>query len=63
MKVGIPKEIYPHELRVAATPDTVDKMKMRVLYDLEYLRNWSLLLDLQIVLKTALVVLKRSNAY
>ena len=30
---------------------------------LEYLRNWSLLLDLQIVLKTALVVLKRSNAY
>jgi NAD(P) transhydrogenase subunit alpha len=27
MKVGIPKEIYPHELRVAATPDTVDKMK------------------------------------
>src|SRR5262245_24030192 len=27
MKVGIPKEIYPHERRVAATPDTVDKMK------------------------------------
>ena len=26
MKVGIPKEIYPHELRVAATPDTVEKM-------------------------------------
>jgi putative colanic acid biosynthesis UDP-glucose lipid carrier transferase len=43
--------------------DSVEKMKMRVLYDLEYLRNWSLLLDLQIVLKTALVVLKRSNAY
>jgi putative colanic acid biosynthesis UDP-glucose lipid carrier transferase len=43
--------------------DSVEKMKMRVLYDLEYLRSWSLLLDLQIVLKTALVVLKRSNAY
>ena len=27
MKVGIPKEIYPHEARVAATPDTVEKMK------------------------------------
>src|SRR5215471_5363639 len=27
MKVGIPKEIYPHERRVAATPDTVQKMK------------------------------------
>jgi NAD/NADP transhydrogenase alpha subunit len=26
MKVGIPKESYPHELRVAATPDTVEKM-------------------------------------
>jgi putative colanic acid biosynthesis UDP-glucose lipid carrier transferase len=43
--------------------DTVEKMKARVEYDLEYLRNWSLLLDLQIVLKTAIVVLKRSNAY
>ena len=26
MKVGIPKEIYPHERRVAATPDTVEKI-------------------------------------
>ena len=26
MKVGIPKETYPHEMRVAATPDTVEKM-------------------------------------
>jgi len=26
MKVGIPKEIYPQELRVAATPDTVQKI-------------------------------------
>ncbi|HXU02225.1 MAG TPA: Re/Si-specific NAD(P)(+) transhydrogenase subunit alpha [Polyangia bacterium] len=26
MKVGIPKEIYPHECRVAATPDTVEKL-------------------------------------
>jgi NAD(P) transhydrogenase subunit alpha len=26
MKVGIPKEIFPHERRVAATPDTVEKM-------------------------------------
>ena len=27
MKVGIPKEIFPLEARVAATPDTVEKMK------------------------------------
>ena len=43
--------------------DTVDKMKARVAYDLEYLRNWSLLLDLQIILKTVLVVLRKQNAY
>jgi NAD(P) transhydrogenase subunit alpha len=27
MKVGIPKEIYPHESRVAAVPDTVNKIR------------------------------------
>ncbi len=26
MKVGIPKEIYPNERRVAATPETVQKL-------------------------------------
>jgi putative colanic acid biosynthesis UDP-glucose lipid carrier transferase len=43
--------------------DTVEKMKARIDYDLAYLRNWSLLLDLQIVLKTVVVVLKKQNAY
>ncbi len=43
--------------------DTVEKMKARIDYDLQYLRNWSLLLDLQIVLKTIVVVLSRQNAY
>ena len=38
-------------------------MKARIEYDLAYLRNWSLLLDLQIILKTVAVVLKRQNAY
>jgi len=42
---------------------TLDKMKARIEYDLAYLRNWSLLLDLQIVLKTIAVVLTRQNAY
>ncbi len=27
MKVGIPKEIYPHERRVAAVPETVHKIR------------------------------------
>src|SRR5256714_3994028 len=43
--------------------DTVEKMKARIDYDLAYLRNWSLLLDLQIILKTIVVVLRKQNAY
>jgi putative colanic acid biosynthesis UDP-glucose lipid carrier transferase len=39
--------------------DTVEKMRARVEYDLDYLRNWSLGLDLKIILKTVFVVLKR----
>ncbi|MBI3043025.1 MAG: undecaprenyl-phosphate glucose phosphotransferase [Betaproteobacteria bacterium] len=43
--------------------DDLDKMKARIEHDLEYLRNWSLRLDLQIVLKTVFVVLRSQNAY
>jgi len=43
--------------------DTLDKMRARIECDLAYLRNWSLRLDLQIVLKTVFVVLKKKNAY
>jgi putative colanic acid biosynthesis UDP-glucose lipid carrier transferase len=43
--------------------ETVEKMKARIDYDLAYLRNWSLLLDLRIILKTLVVVLQKQNAY
>jgi putative colanic acid biosynthesis UDP-glucose lipid carrier transferase len=43
--------------------DSVDKMKARIDYDLDYLRNWSLRFDLSIILKTIVVVLQRHNAY
>jgi putative colanic acid biosysnthesis UDP-glucose lipid carrier transferase len=43
--------------------DTVEKMKARIDFDLAYLRSWSLFLDLQIILKTVVVVLQRDNAY
>lgn len=42
---------------------SVERMSARIEYDLAYLRNWSLLLDLKIICKTPMVVLKRENAY
>jgi putative colanic acid biosynthesis UDP-glucose lipid carrier transferase len=43
--------------------DTLEKMERRIACDLDYLRRWSLQLDLWIVLKTVLVVLDGRNAY
>jgi putative colanic acid biosynthesis UDP-glucose lipid carrier transferase len=43
--------------------EQLDKMAQRIEYDLAYLRNWSLWLDLKIVLITIPVVLKMENAY
>lgn len=43
--------------------DTLDKMQARVEYDLEYLRNWSLGLDLVIILRTVKSVWADSKAY
>ncbi|MDZ7590587.1 MAG: undecaprenyl-phosphate glucose phosphotransferase [Rubrivivax sp.] len=37
--------------------DTLEKMQRRVEYDIDYLRHWSLALDLRIVLRTARLVL------
>ncbi|MFT4101553.1 MAG: undecaprenyl-phosphate glucose phosphotransferase [Burkholderiaceae bacterium] len=43
--------------------DTVDKMELRIKYDLEYLRKWSLRLDLWIIYKTVAQVFKDPQAY
>lgn len=43
--------------------DTLEKMQSRIDYDLDYLRNWSLQLDLFIILKTVKLVFKDSSAY
>jgi putative colanic acid biosynthesis UDP-glucose lipid carrier transferase len=42
---------------------TVDAMRDRVKYDLEYLRNWSLSLDLQIIFRTLRIMFKNDMAY
>lgn len=43
--------------------ETVEKMQGRVEHDLYYLRNWSLSLDLWILIKTVIVVLRDRSAY
>ncbi len=42
---------------------TLDKMRARVRYDLDYLRHWSLGLDMKIILMTVGVVFKDQYAY
>jgi putative colanic acid biosynthesis UDP-glucose lipid carrier transferase len=42
---------------------TLDKMQARIQYDLDYLRSWSVWLDLWIIIKTVKVVLARENAH
>ncbi len=43
--------------------EQLEKMQARIDYDLDYLRNWSLGLDLHIILRTILVVFKDNAAY
>jgi len=43
--------------------DTDDKIMKRVEHDLYYIENWSLMLDLYILLKTPFALLKSDNAY
>lgn len=43
--------------------ETLDKMQARIEYDLDYLRHWSLGLDLKIIFMTVAVVFKDQYAY
>ncbi len=43
--------------------DTLEKMEQRIAHDLEYIRNWSLLWDLQIIFLTVFGRKVRKNAY
>jgi putative colanic acid biosynthesis UDP-glucose lipid carrier transferase len=70
----IPRYMIRHKVRPGITglaqvsglrgeTDRLEKMSARIECDLAYLRNWSLLLDLKIVLMTVVVVLKKQNVY
>ena len=43
--------------------ETLDKMEKRVVFDHQYIREWSIWLDLRIIAKTFSVVFSRQNAY
>jgi putative colanic acid biosynthesis UDP-glucose lipid carrier transferase len=43
--------------------ETLDKMRARIQYDIDYMRNWSLMFDLMIIAKTVAVVWRDQNAY
>lgn len=61
VRPGITGWAQIHGLR--GETETVEKMKSRIDYDLDYLRSWSLWLDVKIIFKTAVVVFKDKNAY
>ncbi|MGD0384196.1 MAG: sugar transferase, partial [Thermoguttaceae bacterium] len=43
--------------------DTPEKMEKRIEFDLQYIRQWSLWLDIKILLRTVWVVILGQNAY
>ena len=43
--------------------DTPEKIQRRVAFDLWYIRHWSLMLDISILIRTLAVVLQGKNAY
>ncbi|WP_426370145.1 undecaprenyl-phosphate glucose phosphotransferase [Pseudocolwellia sp. HL-MZ7] len=43
--------------------DTIDKMEMRIKYDLEYIRHWTLWLDVKIIIFTVFRSFNDKNAY
>lgn len=43
--------------------DTIEKMEMRVKYDLDYFNNWSIWFDLKIILMTIFGGMRGKNAY
>jgi len=43
--------------------DVLEKMEKRVAYDLEYIRRWSILLDMKIIMMTVLAIFTGKNAH
>jgi putative colanic acid biosysnthesis UDP-glucose lipid carrier transferase len=61
VRPGITGWAQVHGLR--GETNTVEQMRLRVQYDLDYVRHWSMGLDLRILMKTAVSVVFGRNAY
>lgn len=61
VKPGITGWAQIHGLR--GETETPEKMRLRVRYDRYYITNWSLMLDLRIMVRTVLVLFWDRNAY
>ena len=61
VKPGITGWAQVHGLR--GELDTIDKLRRRVDYDIDYIDNWSLWLDVKIILRTILLVFYDRHAY
>lgn len=61
VKPGITGWAQVHGLRGETAQ--IERMEERIKYDLEYIRNWSPLLDVRIILMTVSLVFRDSNAY
>ena len=66
LSVAIPGYSHRHRVRPGMTgwaqvnqpySGTVDDVRRKLLYDLEYLQNWSLILDVLILLRTARIIM------
>lgn len=61
VRPGITGWAQVHGLR--GETDTLDKMRRRIEFDIDYLNNWSLWLDLKILLRSVPLVLRDDKAY
>jgi putative colanic acid biosysnthesis UDP-glucose lipid carrier transferase len=61
VRPGITGWAQVHGLR--GPTSTVEDMRRRVQYDIDYLRNWSFMLDLKIIARTAVTFFRHHNAY
>jgi len=61
VRPGITGWAQVHGLR--GETDTIEKMRQRVKYDIEYLNNWSPWLDLKILVRTLVLIVRDEKAY